>query len=309
MNSPFPSLEPKEQAAAPIAASSGRDAPYATLFEASPDAIILVDCAGGIIEWNPAAEDIFGYTRALAMGRDAVGLVMPHAAGEPPSSELSRNLKTGKGRLIGKRTEMTAVRANGGEFPVELTLSRTLACGLPAFTLCIRDMTERKVAEAALRRSEERFRMLVESVEDYAIQLLDPAGRILTSNAGVERIDGYRARDIIGRRFNRLYTPADIALGRPEQALVTAGADGRYSHECWSVRRDGTCYWASVVFTALRFENGALFGYSRIGRDCTKDKEAETKAAALTVALEARLRERTAELQAATRLLDEAMAR
>ncbi len=151
--------------------------------------------------------------------------------------------------------------------------------------------------------------MLVESVEDYAIHLLDPRGRILTWNAGAERIEGYRARDIIGRRFNRLYTRDDIARGKPEQALVTAGAEGRYSDEGWSVRMDGSQYWASVVLTALRDEHGVLFGFSRIGRDRTKRREAEIQAGRLTAELESQLRELTAELQAATQLLRKAEAR
>ena len=201
---------------------------------------------------------------------------------------------------------MTAVRANGGEFPIELTLTRSLDDGLPGFTACICDITERKLAEAILRRSETRFRQLVEGVDYYAIHLLDPHGRVLTWNAGVERIDGYRARDIVGRRFHRFYTPEDVARGRPEQALSTAGAEGSFVDEGWSGRKDGSDYWASVVLTALRHETGALFGFSRIGCDHSRRKEAENEAARLTIELEARLRERTAELQAAMKLLQQA---
>jgi two-component system cell cycle sensor histidine kinase/response regulator CckA len=279
------------------------------IFETNPDAIISINEAGEITEWNPAAEDMFGYTRPLAMGREFAGFIASDPAMEAHRTEVFQCLKTGKGRLIGKRIEMTAMRATGGEFPIELALMRVLDHGLFSFTVCIRDITERKRAEDILRKSEERFRMLVESVEDYAIYLLDPHGRVLTWNAGVEHIEGYRARDIIGRRFNRLYTPEDIALGKPEQALATAGAEGHYSHEGWSVRKDGSRYWASVVLTALRYENGTLLGYSRIGCDHTKLKEAEIEAAKLTVALQSHLRERTAELQAAMQLLQQAQTR
>jgi PAS domain S-box-containing protein len=252
---------------------------------------------------------MFGYTRALAMGRGMAGFIASDPVAEARRTEFLQCLKTGKGRLIGKRTEMTAVRANGREFPIELALMRTLDHGLFSFTVCIRDLTERKQAEDILRKSEERFRMLVEGVQDYTIYLLDPRGRILTWNAGVERIEGYRARDIIGRRFNRLYTPDDIALGKPEQALATAKAEGHYNHEGWSMRKDGSRYWASVVLTALRYENGVLFGYSRVGCDHTKRKEAEIQAVKLTAALESHLQERTAELEAATRLLRETQVR
>jgi two-component system cell cycle sensor histidine kinase/response regulator CckA len=299
-----------DEAPVPAAvAQHGHEALCAAILETSQDAIISIDEAGKITEWNPAAEDMFGYTRALAMGREFTGFIAADPAMEAHRIDFFQCLKTGKGRLIGKRTEMTAVRANGGEFPIELALMRTLDHGEESFTVCIRDITERKRAEDILRKSEERFRMLIESVQDYAIYLLDPHGRVLTWNAGVERIEGYRARDIIGRRFNRLYTPDDIALGKPEQALATAGAEGHYSHEGWSMRKDGSRYWASVVLTALRYENGVLFGYSRIGCDHTKRKEAEIEAARLTAALENNLRERTAELQAVKRLLQQAQAR
>ncbi|HZP61581.1 MAG TPA: PAS domain S-box protein [Opitutaceae bacterium] len=292
---------PEKDPAESILAWHAPEARYATILETSLDAIITIDQAGKITDWNPAAEEIFGYTCALAMGREAAGFIAPGPATH--RTEFLQSLKTGKGRLIGKRTEMTALRANGGEFPIELTLTRALDHGPPCFTACIRDITERKRTECTLRKSEERFRLLVESVEDYAIYLLDLRGRILTWNAGAERIEGYRARDIIGRRFNRLYTPDDIARGKPQQALVMAAAEGRYSDEGWSMRQDGSRYWASILLTALRDEHGVLFGYSRIGRDRTRRREVEIEAGRLTAELENRLRERTAELHVAMQLL------
>lgn len=309
MNPPSHNLASEEASARAILARPGSEALCVTILEASQDAIIAINEAGKIIEWNPAAEEMFGYSRALAMGREVAGFITPDPITEAGSTEFLQCLKTGKGRLIGKRTEMTAVRANGKEFPIELALMQTLEHGRFSFTVCIRDITERKQAEDILHKSEERFRMLVEGIQEYTIYLLDPRGRVLTWNAGVERIEGYRARDIVGRRFDRLYTPDDIALGRPEQALATAKAEGHYSHEGWSMRKDGSRYWASVVLTALRYENGVLFGYSRVGCDHTKRKEAELQAAKLTAALESHLRERTIELEAAKRLLRETQAR
>src|ERR1700704_6445370 len=112
------------------------------------------------------------------------------------------------------------------------------------------------------RQSEERFRLLVESVRDYAIFMLDPTGRVLTWNAGAERIKGYRADEIVGQHFSRFYPPDASAQGWPEQELATAGAQGRFEDEGWRVRKDGSQFWANVVITAMRDDAGNLKGFS-----------------------------------------------
>jgi len=258
------------------------------------------------MDWNPAAEIIFGYSRNLAIGQDAIEFIALDSVQQHFRLELSRTFRTGRGKLLRKLTEMTAVRANGGHFPIEVTLTRTSDRNNPSFTAFVRDISDRKRAEDILRKSEERFRMLVEGIGDYAIQLLDPCGRILTWNAGVERIDGYRAREIIGRRFNKFYSPDDIARGKPGQAMASAEADGRFTFESWSVCKNGSSYWASVVLTALRNKSGVLLGFSRIARDCTKQKDHEIETRRLTVDLERQLQERAVELRLALETLLEA---
>ena len=126
-----------------------------------------------------------------------------------------------------------------------------------------------------LRQSEERFRLLVENVKDYAIFMLSPRGDILSWNVGAERIKGYRPDEIIGKHFSKFYTAEDVQNGKPERGLKIAAAEGRYEDEGWRVRKDGSRFWANVVITALFDAGGNLKGFSKVTRDITERKRAE----------------------------------
>jgi PAS domain S-box-containing protein len=122
---------------------------------------------------------------------------------------------------------------------------------------------------------EEQFRLMVESIKDYAIYMLDPQGRITTWNPGAERIKGYRAEEIIGQHFSRFYPPEDVARGVPEHNLQVAAAEGRLESESWRIRKDGSRFWADVVITALRDTKRGLTGFAKITRDLTERREME----------------------------------
>jgi PAS domain S-box-containing protein len=137
------------------------------------------------------------------------------------------------------------------------------------------EITERRQAEKALQQSEERFRLLLEGVKDYAIFMLHPDGRVASWNAGAQRIKGYFAEEIIGQHFSRFYTPEDLQLGKPERALSLAAAEGRYQDEGGRVRKDGSRFWANVVVTALHNDAGELKGFAKVTRDVTERKQTE----------------------------------
>jgi PAS domain S-box-containing protein len=128
-----------------------------------------------------------------------------------------------------------------------------------------------------LRQSEERFRLLVEGVKDYAIFMLDPRGHITTWNEGARRIKGYEAEEIVGEHFSVFYTEEDVERGHPEEELRVAEAEGSYEEEGIRVRKDGSTFWANVLITALWDEEGSLRGFAKVTRDITERKEAEER--------------------------------
>src|SRR5258708_20679404 len=123
-----------------------------------------------------------------------------------------------------------------------------------------------------------QFRLLVESVTDYAIYLLDASGRVMSWNAGAERIKGYAAAEILGRHFSLFYSPEDRAAGQPEQMLERAARDARVTAQGWRLRQDGSRFWADGVITALRSDGGALTGYAQATRDLTGRPQAPERA-------------------------------
>jgi PAS domain S-box-containing protein len=145
---------------------------------------------------------------------------------------------------------------------------------LVGFAKITRDMTDLRASHEALRESEERFRMLVHGVTDYAIYMISPTGQVTNWNAGAERIKGYSRDEIVGSDFSVFYTEEDRAKGLPAHTLETAATEGRFEEENWRRRKDGTVFWAHVVVDAIRDEAGELVGFAKITRDITERKHA-----------------------------------
>ena len=147
------------------------------------------------------------------------------------------------------------------------------------------------------RMVQERLRLLIDQVKDYAIFMLDPQGRIATWNQGAERLKGYRAAEIIGRHFSCFYSPEDLAAGKPERELRQAELFDTYQDEGWRLRKDGSRFLANVVITALRDARGVLKGFSKVTRDITMQKDAEERMSAFARELEESVSATTRELQ------------
>lgn len=163
-----------------------------------------------------------------------------------------------------------------------------------------RDITRRRRAEEAVRLAEERYRLLIESVQDYAIYMLDTSGHVASWNSGAQRIKGYSAEEIVGQHFSRFYTAADIEQGKPDRELRLATKTGRYEEEGWRLRKDGTAFWANVGITAVRDDAGQLRGFAKITRNITERKRAEDDIKKLNHALQ----QHAAQLEGANKELE-----
>ena len=134
----------------------------------------------------------------------------------------------------------------------------------------MKDHPTGSLSSQALLDSEERFRLLVDAVVDYAIYMLDLDGNVASWNSGAQRIKGYSAEEIIGQHFSKFYTPEDLEIGLPARGLKTAAEEGRFEAEGWRVRRDGTKFWANVVIDAVKDDDGRLIGFAKVTRDLTE---------------------------------------
>lgn len=247
---------------------------YRLLLDSITDyAIYMLDPEGYVSSWNPGAERFKGYKADDILGAHFSRFYtdIDREAGLP---DRVLSIAATDGRFEG---EGWRVRKDGSHFWAHVVVDpiRSTTGELLGFAKVTRDLTERRTAEQELRRSQEQFRLLVQGVTDYAIYMLDPEGRVVSWNSGAHRIKGYTPEEIKGQHFSRFYTEEDKARNLPTHALQTANQEGRFEHEGWRVRKDGSRFWASVVVDAIRDDDGQLIGYAKVTRDITEKREAQ----------------------------------
>jgi two-component system NtrC family sensor kinase len=234
------------------------------------DALIVVSSDRKIILVNAAALSLLGYEEKELIG-SPVEMIFDHGPGD---SGMIIGQIYNKGLISNIET---AYRTKDGRVVPLLFSGMTLSLkkGSTGMVFVAKDIADRIRTETSLRESEERFRLLVEDVKDYAIIMLDPAGNVMSWNLGAKRIKGYRDEEIIGRHFSRFYPEEDVQQGKPQRELERAAADGRFEDEGWRIRKDGSRFWANVAISALRDKTGQLRGFSKITRDITERKRAD----------------------------------
>jgi PAS domain S-box-containing protein len=249
---------------------------------------IATDDKGVIQLFNVGAERMLGYSAA-----EVVDQITPADISDPQeviaraaalSLELGTPITPGFEALAFKASrgiediyELTYIRKDGTRFPaiVSVTALRDASLNVIGYLLIGTDNSARKQAEEKLRWTEGSFRLMVESVSDYAIVMLDPDGLVASWNTGAQRIKGYSADEILGEHFASFYPKEDIDSGKPRRDLDAVTANGRYEDEGWRVRKDGSIFWANIVFTAIRDTAGNLRGFAKLTRDLTERNKVE----------------------------------
>jgi PAS domain S-box-containing protein len=250
-----------------------REQLFAATFHHAPQGIAIVDRGGRLIGANASFLALLGYSEAELRDKTVFDVTHPDDLGESRRL-LEEALRAGTRRL---ELEKRYVRKDGSVITAHLSVARILdhEGAAARFVAQVEDVTERRAVEARLRESERRFRLLVQGVTDYAIFMISPEGEISSWNAGAERIKGYAEHEVLGRHFSLFFTAEDRAGGKPERALETARATGRFADEGWRLRKDGSRFWALAVLDAIRDEAGRLVGFAKITRDLTERRATE----------------------------------
>jgi len=244
------------------------------LFEFSPDAILVTDGDGVMRAANPRAVELFGYAAEELIGK-RVEMLVPERYRSAHPRHRENYAAAPRARQMGAAMNLFGLRKDGTEFPVDIMLKPVETEHGSAVFSIVRDATEQRAAQEALRLNDLRLRSIVEGIADYAIYLLDRDGNVMTWNPGAEHIKGYKADEVLGMHFSRFLTQEDLDRGHAAELLRQAAARHRVEEEGWRVRKDGSRFWANVVITSIRDSTGAVTGFAKITRDMSDRRQAQ----------------------------------
>lgn len=248
--------------------------------------IFMLDPRGYVESWNAGAQRMNAYTADEVIGKH-FSIFYPQSENAAGKCDRTLDIALREGRC---EEEGWRVGKGGEQFWANAVITAICAedASLLGFAVVTRDLSERRRAQEELRRSEERFRLLVQSVKEYAIFMLDAHGCVASWNPGAQRLKGYTYDEIVGQHFSKFYPEEDIRAGKCEMELEVAEARGSFEDEGWRLRKDGSLFWANVVITAVRDDDGMLVGFAKVTRDLSERKRHEEERVELARSEEAR---------------------
>ena len=266
----------------------------ATTLYSIGDAVLATDEHGRVTRINRVGERLTGWSEADAIGRpiDEVFNIINEDTRTKAVNPVRRVLV--EGTVVGLANHTAIISRDGIERPIADSGApiRDARGATRGAVLVFRDVTDERLADDAVRQSEEKLRLMIASIADYAIFMLDPQGGVASWNPGAAKITGYTEQEIIGVSFARFFTADDVAKGRPAQELATATAHGRFEAEAWRTRKDGSHFWAAIVIAPMHDAAGRLVGFVKTTRDLTEPRRMEQERIRLAQAQEAvRLRD------------------
>ena len=259
-----------------IAFRKNEEDKFRNLLEAAPDATIITNEFGDIVLVNHQLERLFGWQREELIGKKVEVLVPEYARTRHEKHRIDY-LDQQHYKSFGDRENLSAMKKDGTVLPVEISISPIKHAEGLWLMASIRDISIRKQQEENLKTALNNFQYLVDSVQDYAIFMLDVNGCVTSWNMGAERIKGYKAEEILGQPMDVFYTPASKIIGEPWRNLEMAAQKGYYTSEGWRLRKDGSMFWADIIITPLFSETGKLYGYAKVTRNITEKKLAEDR--------------------------------
>jgi PAS domain S-box-containing protein len=247
-----------------------------TILESLAEGAVIIDNSGTILLVNAASERIFGYPREELIGKPHA-LLIPERLRKIHQEHEEHYFAEPKSRPMSTLPDLVGVRRDGSEFPLEISLAFINTMKGALVLALVSDLTLRQRASLLFRESDKLFHIQMERMKDSAMFTCDASGIVLDWNPGAERLEGYRAEEIVGENFSSFYSEEDRNAGKPQQDLVTAATEGQVEGERWRVRKDGSGFWADVMITALHDETGILRGFSEVTRNITERKNCETE--------------------------------